>query len=78
MAGMVKQRRTAPTDDLLGALVRAHDEGDRPSDGELVELAVTILVAGHETTMSQIGNMTYTPADPSGSLVRPYGMTPRG
>ena len=60
MAGMVKQRRTAPTDDLLGALVRARDEGDRLSDGELLELAVTILVAGHETTMNQIGNMTYT------------------
>jgi len=60
MAGMVKQRRIAPTDDLLGALVRARDEGDSLSEGELLELGVTILVAGHETTMSQIGNMTYT------------------
>jgi nocardicin N-oxygenase len=60
MAGMVAERRTTPTDDLFGALVRAHDEGDRLSEGELLELGITILVAGHETTMSQIGNMTYT------------------
>ncbi len=30
------------------------------SDGELLELGITILVAGHETTMSLVGNMTYT------------------
>jgi cytochrome P450 len=60
MAAIVKQRRITPTDDLLGALVRAQDEGDRLSEGELFELGITILVAGHETTMSHIGNMTYT------------------
>jgi cytochrome P450 len=60
MAAMVKQRRVTPTDDLIGALICAHDEGDRLSEGELLELGISILVAGHETTMSQIGNMTYT------------------
>jgi cytochrome P450 len=60
MAGMVKQRRFTPTDDLIGALICAHDDGDRLSEGELLELGIAILVAGHETTMSQIGNMTYT------------------
>ncbi|WAJ44864.1 cytochrome P450 [Mycobacterium sp. Aquia_216] len=60
MAGMMRQRRITPTEDLIGALVRAYDEGDRLSEGDLLELGIAILVAGHETTMSQISNMTYT------------------
>lgn len=60
MAGLVAQRRAAPTDDLLGALVTARDEGDRLTENELVGLGIGILIAGHETTMNQISNMTYT------------------
>jgi cytochrome P450 len=60
MAGLVAQRRATPTDDLLGALVVARDEGDRLSEGELIALGIGILVAGHETTMNQIGNMAFT------------------
>jgi cytochrome P450 len=60
MAGLVAQRRVTPTDDLLGALVAARDEGDRLSEGELIGLGIGILVAGHETTMNQIGNMAFT------------------
>jgi cytochrome P450 len=60
MAGLVAQRRATPTDDLLGALVTARDEGDRLNEGELIGLGIGILIAGHETTMNQIGNMTYT------------------
>ncbi|MFE5502813.1 cytochrome P450 [Amycolatopsis japonica] len=59
MAGLVAQRRVTPTDDLLGALVIARDEGDRLTEEELVALGIGTLVAGHETTMNQIGNMTY-------------------
>ena len=60
MAGLVAQRRVTPTDDLLGALVAARDEGDRLTEGELIGLGIGILVAGHETTMNQIGNMAFT------------------
>ena len=60
MAGLVAQRRAQPTDDLLGALVTARDEGDRLNEGELISMGVGILVAGHETTMNQIGNMAFT------------------
>jgi cytochrome P450 len=60
MAGLVAQRRARPTDDLLGALVTARDEGDRLSEAELIGLGVGILIAGHETTMNQIGNMVFT------------------
>jgi cytochrome P450 len=56
LAGMVEQRRQAPTDDLLGALVVARDEGDeRITEPELISLALAILVAGYETTASQLG-----------------------
>src|SRR5947207_1442285 len=54
------RRRARPTDDdLLGALVKARDEGDSLSEEELVGLVVALLVAGHETTASQIPNFVY-------------------
>jgi nocardicin N-oxygenase len=56
LAELVAQRRAAPTDDLLGALVTARDDdGDRISESELISLALAILVAGYETTASQLG-----------------------
>jgi len=59
LAGLVARRRAAPTDDLLGALVLARDEGDRLSEQELVWLGVALLIGGHETTLNQIGNFVY-------------------
>ncbi|WP_214370948.1 cytochrome P450 [Pseudonocardia sp. H11422] len=59
MAGLVARRRAEPTDDLLGALVVARDEHDRLSEVELIGLGLAVLIAGHETTMNQIGNFTY-------------------
>lgn len=56
LADLVAQRRAAPTDDLLGALVTARDDdGDRISEPELISLALAILVAGYETTANQLG-----------------------
>jgi cytochrome P450 len=60
MSGLIAQRRKEPTDDLLGALVTAYDQGDRLEDRELISLAVSLLVAGHETTASQLPNFVYT------------------
>jgi cytochrome P450 len=57
---LVEQRRREPADDLLGTLVTAHDERDRLSKVELVQLAWVVLVAGYDTTMNQIGNMVWT------------------
>jgi cytochrome P450 len=59
MAGLIAQRREAARDDLLSALVIARDEEDRLSEDELLSLAEAILVAGHETTASQIPNFVY-------------------
>jgi cytochrome P450 len=60
MAGLIAQRRERPTDDLIGALVRARDEdNDRLTEQEMVRLAAGLLAAGHETTVTQIPNFVY-------------------
>jgi cytochrome P450 len=60
MAGLVAERRRTSQDDLLSGLVAARDEQDRLSEAELLMLAEGLLVAGHETTASQIPNFIYT------------------
>ncbi len=59
LADLAARRRQDPTDDLLGALVIASDEGDRLSEDEVVQLTLVILAAGYESTASQIVNFTY-------------------
>jgi cytochrome P450 len=60
MSGLIAQRRERPTDDLIGALVRARDEdNDRLTEDEMVRLAAGLLAAGHETTVTQIPNFVY-------------------
>jgi cytochrome P450 len=59
MAGLIAQRREAAKDDLLSALVEARDQQDRLSEEEMLSLAEGLLVAGHETTASQIPNFVY-------------------
>jgi cytochrome P450 len=49
-------RRREPRDDLMSALVAAEEEGDKLSMDELTSTALLLLVAGHETTVSLIGN----------------------
>jgi cytochrome P450 len=56
--GIIAQRRAEPRDDLISALVRAQEEGDRLSDEELLANAILLLNAGHETTTNLIGNGT--------------------
>ncbi|SCL25104.1 Cytochrome P450 [Micromonospora nigra] len=59
MGELIARRRVEPTDDLLGAMVRARDADDRLSEEEVVQLAAGLLAAGHETTVTQIPNMVY-------------------
>ncbi|MDX1884356.1 cytochrome P450 [Mycolicibacterium sp. 120270] len=51
---MVAQRRHRLTDDLLSELIRIEDGGDRLDAAELRMLAFSILVAGTDTTRSQL------------------------
>lgn len=59
LAELIAQRRSEPADDLLTALVAARDEDDRLSEPELVNLVLTLLIAGHETTGNEIANFVY-------------------
>jgi len=59
VAVLTAERRKEPQDDLLSALVAARDDEDRLSEEELLTMAETILVAGHETTATQIPNFVY-------------------
>jgi cytochrome P450 len=55
MRELVIAKREHPGADLLSALVQAHDNDDRLTEAELIDLATQILLAGHETTVSLIG-----------------------
>ncbi|MFI9813848.1 cytochrome P450 [Saccharothrix variisporea] len=56
---LVEEKRRNPGEDMLTTLVTAHDEEDRLTEDELVSFGVTLLIAGHETTGSEISNFTY-------------------
>lgn len=47
---LIAERREAPTNDLLSALVDARDAGDRLSEDELLAACQAIIEAGSETT----------------------------
>jgi cytochrome P450 len=51
---MVAERRNSATDDLISALIRAEDEGDRLTMAELRMLAGGLLMAGTDTTRNQL------------------------
>lgn len=55
LGGLVKAKRTAPTDDLLSRLVIERVVPGELREDELVSLAMLLLVAGHETTANMIG-----------------------
>ncbi|GAA3932742.1 cytochrome P450 [Actinomadura viridis] len=56
LGGLVAAKRERPGDDLLSALLVLRDQEDRITESELVGLGLTLLIAGHETTMNQLGN----------------------
>ena len=53
---IIKERRVNPQDDLISALARAEEAGDKLSEDELLAMVFLLLVAGHETTVNLIGN----------------------
>jgi cytochrome P450 len=53
---LIDERRARPTDDLLSALSVAEDQGDVLTETELLATCVTLIVAGHETSVNLVGN----------------------
>ena len=60
IAGLIEERRTTPSDDLLYVLASARENDDQLTDGELFQMALVLFLAGFETTAAQIGSMMWT------------------
>jgi cytochrome P450 len=59
VAALVARRRLRPRDDLISAMLAAQEETGTVTDDELAILVMTILVAGYETTATQLPNFIY-------------------
>ena len=55
-AVLVRERRQRLGADLISALIRAEEQGDKRRAGELIRQAIGIIIAGYETTLGLIGN----------------------
>jgi len=53
---LIEERRGAPREDVLSALIAAEEEGDRLTHDELLVNLILLLIAGHETTSNLLGN----------------------
>jgi cytochrome P450 len=53
---LVAKRRAEPGDDLVSSLVLAADEDGEVTEQQVVGLVIGLVVAGHETTMTSLGN----------------------
>jgi len=54
--GLLAERRRAPRDDLLSAMLAAEEDGRALDEADLLSLCALLLAAGHETTTNLIGN----------------------
>jgi cytochrome P450 len=54
--GFIADRRQDPGEDLISALIKAEEAGDRLSDDELRNLVLNILVGGVDTSQSQLAH----------------------
>jgi cytochrome P450 len=56
LQNMINLRRNTPRDDLISAMLRAEESGDRMTDEEIIAQSNLLLVAGNVTTTDLIGN----------------------
>jgi len=57
---LLERRRAEPTDDLLSALMLARVDSDGLADVEVINLAVGLLVGGHESTATHLTSSVFT------------------
>jgi cytochrome P450 len=55
---LVAEKRRAPADDLVSALIATRDAGDSLDERELLAMLFVLLIAGHETTTNLIASGT--------------------
>ena len=81
MADLIAHKRRQPADDLLTSMIGAHDRGEL-SMAELLTLGLTLLMAGYETTVGQIGlsvlHLLTQPGAYEELRDRPDRLAPRG
>jgi uncharacterized protein (TIGR00369 family) len=53
---LIRQRRDAPKDDLISGLAAVEEQGDVLTEDEMLATCVTLLVAGHETSVNLVAN----------------------
>ena len=54
---LAAQRRAAPGDDLVSALIRCGDTNETLSDDQVVGFCILLMIAGNETTTNLLGNL---------------------
>jgi cytochrome P450 PksS len=59
LRSLIARRRADPRQDMVSALLRAEEAGDRLSEDEVVGMIALLLLAGFETTMSLISSGTF-------------------
>ena len=57
---VIADKKANPSQDMIGRLIVAEEEGDRLTVDEMYSTCVLVLVAGHETTTRLISNGVYT------------------
>lgn len=67
---LIAEKKRRPLKDLLSALINVEAEGDKLTEVELVVTCILLLIAGHETTVSLIGNGFLAFAHHPGELKR--------
>ena len=70
LAGLLEERRTAPSDDLLTRLIAAEVDGERLAHEEILGFFQLLLVAGTETTTNLINNAFLCFTENPGELAR--------
>jgi cytochrome P450 len=55
--GLIAERRKAPGEDLLSALIQVEEAGDRLTTDEMVALTENLMFAGHDTTRGALAAM---------------------
>jgi pimeloyl-[acyl-carrier protein] synthase len=53
---LIRKRRNHPENDLISALTRIEEQGDKLTEEDLLGLCDQLLTAGHDTTRNLIGN----------------------
>ena len=58
LRGLIAQRRAEPRDDMVTALIKAEEAGDKLSEDEVIGMIALLIIGGFETTMGLIGSGT--------------------